>query len=145
MNRKPGIHCLSNDLIKTMSHTTKAERWSDFLSFPELSFHLCFLPLLFFCLRLNIDEFKWTIDLVCLSLKFAFRIRKISSRNNDLVLQIKKTLNTFNKGASLQKICKKEFKLSLHTFLHFLKALFFILLTKARSAGVRFFLYYKCM
>jgi len=41
-------------------------------------------------------QMKYRFSL-CVSFKFVFRIRKMSPRNNDFVLQINRTLNTCNK------------------------------------------------
>lgn len=64
----------------------------------------------------------------------------MSSRNNDLVLQINKILNTCNEDAFLQKICKKMI-LTKFAFIFELLKNFFILFTKTQSACMRFFLY----
>lgn len=122
-----------------MNHTSKAERWNYFLPFPELSFHLC-LPSLFFlfcirwmlllnwmpliqwkalekgedkCLTLNIDEFKWTIDLVSVShLNLPLELERHLLET--MILYYKWTglsivvTKLYLKVASLQKICKKN-------------------------------------
>lgn len=91
------------------------------------------------CLRLTIDEFKWTIDLVCLSFKFAFKIRKMSSRKT-MILHYKLTrlsivaTKLYWKVVSLQKIYKKNFN---WVCVHFLSFFFSFFVYQGPSA--RFF------